>query len=80
MGPNIIDSTSQMRSLAHSSRGRSERGRSDHVQGWATVTPTVAVSHSAGSQIRRFTVEYPSSTSFFKPNITLRPKLVDGTT
>jgi hypothetical protein len=30
------------------------------------VTSTVAVSHSAGSQIRRFTVEYPSSTSFFK--------------
>ena len=55
-----------MRSLAHSSWGRSERGRSDHVQGWATVTSTVAVSHSAGSQIRRFTVEYPSSTSFFK--------------
>ena len=61
-----LASTSQMRSLAHSSWGRSERGRSDHVQGWATVTSTVAVSHSAGSQIRRFTVEYPSSTSFFK--------------
>ena len=30
------------------------------------MTSTVAVSHSAGSQIRRFTVEYPSSTSFFK--------------
>ena len=43
-----------------------ERGRSYHAQGSATVTSTVAVSHSGGSQIRRFIVEYPTTTSFFK--------------